>query len=374
MISDEEIIRELNTINQISTNLQPRAVYLAGCMRTKTFLGTQVIYTFINRLYESVKAGAISAENQYKIESKLYQGSIGEANEMLNSLPLVKIPIKPPPEVVIPSPMEIPIIIPRPPAIVKPPAPVIRLPPEPIEIPKGPNCGYCTGNIPLENRCSLRSCTHYFHRVCLNSYFESQINAEIVDILCPQDNCKKSIQPADIQNHVSNELMKIYNDYAFKKRLLKGEFGNIIKCPNNLCSEIFELTDVDSMCPKCKYLICGRCKTLKNLCSCNPKPKAKPPQNKLCKHCYRIIRSVPNSKLHYCDRCNIYYCSICESKRNECTCGFASVTYQNCPVCRDFIQVRDGLERVHCQTCNYVICLKCRQMLNNCLCPGYYFQ
>ncbi|CAG9312913.1 unnamed protein product [Blepharisma stoltei] len=90
MEAEEKIVSELNRIKEISANLQPRAVYLAGCIRTKTSLSPEVIYTFINKLYDSVKIGVISEENQHKIEIKLYQGKIGEANEMLNALPLKK--------------------------------------------------------------------------------------------------------------------------------------------------------------------------------------------------------------------------------------------------------------------------------------------
>jgi hypothetical protein len=61
----------------------------------------------------------------------------------------------------------------------------------------------------------LSNCEHVFHKECVRSYLEAEIENSKCPILCPLPNCKIGFAPREMNTVLSPENMEKYQKHSF---------------------------------------------------------------------------------------------------------------------------------------------------------------
>lgn len=191
-------------------------------------------------------------------------------------------------------------------------------------------CVICREVCPSELRCTRDPC-HWYHRSCLERYFQSQLTQGYGRVrggkplcpACPQPltgECFQGLPPA------------LHGDYTrFLQRMnahqTKALHNELILCAHQQCRAL----QVNKKFPMVTCLTC---------------------QGQTCVHCEEVW--TPDHE------CRIF--------RDEATCLTESVL-QRCPWCRLKFVLADGCNHIHCPVCEQHSCYHCGEKLQ----PGEIF-
>ncbi|CAG9336025.1 unnamed protein product [Blepharisma stoltei] len=332
---DSELFKEFEAVLQNSAELPPLALYIAGSARYKTSLSPKVILKFLQGFYQKIKNGLIPNEMIFKIQACIFDGQIGEAKELLSSLQDQKPQIEPEP--IPPQPkynkaahlrqleeeaLQLIEIMKKEPVFnqsLKPVQPKLKEQSSLV-------CNLCNNELRYENCSVMENCAHMFHPNCLFEYISAQIYAQASDIKCPAKNCKAEIHIKDLEASLTPELYKIYQENSLNNLLSSGLVGDIIKCPNQNCTERFALSDdAVVMCPGCRNEICGKCKKLKQACMClnlhsqhGYVPVAT--FKRQCPYCETWSDKNGDNNFSKCRNCSNVFCFDCLKIPGVCKC------------------------------------------------------
>ncbi|XP_042872795.1 E3 ubiquitin-protein ligase RNF14-like isoform X2 [Penaeus japonicus] len=102
-------------------------------------------------------------------------------------------------------------------------------------------------------------CHHVYCKDCMTSYFEIQINEGNIKFLrCPEDDCESEANPKQVQELVSEEMYKRWDEMLLNTTL--SSLGDIQPCPRMHCQYPVTIEEGQGSCPSCKFVFCGLCR------------------------------------------------------------------------------------------------------------------
>lgn len=278
--------------------------YIAGILQLKTDLSLQLVINYLKKLYADFETYRVPPMIIEALEVLLYDGKIGEAKirfeeyiaENKNSKQLLEAEL----EKIMAEMKNLPSYH-------------EKVPPQ-LEYQSSFSCAICSQNLLNSELCILEDCPHMFHKNCISHELQRQMVKELEKIVCPVKECGIEVKFHYLEQYVSGQIVKEYQEKSTEKALKSGIFGKIIHCPNVKCGIQFSIEADTGYCPSCGVSICGTCYKLLDTCSCNPVL-----MKRQCPDCMTWIDQSPD-RFTNCKKCNIFFCFHCLKKPAFCEC------------------------------------------------------
>lgn len=120
-------------------------------------------------------------------------------------------------------------------------------------------------------------CNHFFCKVCIKDYLESNVNAgRVINIACPSQGCKSSIGKPELQDCGSTEdMIKKFDEFTFNLQVEMDD--SVTWCPRPDCNSPAQLipNSTHGKCNECYFHFCSECREKYHnydLCPENPDP------------------------------------------------------------------------------------------------------
>ncbi|CAK63918.1 unnamed protein product (macronuclear) [Paramecium tetraurelia] len=175
-------------------------------------------------------------------------------------------------------------------------------------------CGCDDENLVKKLRCEHRFCLY-----CYFNYLNDKIrNAQVMNILCPQQGCRETFQDSVIQNIVTQETFRKYLNFKYKNEIQKD--------PNKKWCPV----------PDCQYYVERNPRSNITICKCGAQ---------ICFNCGRLA--------HLNRRCENY---------SDLQFQYAQNIYniKQCPDCSSPVEKNQGCNHMTCR-CGYQYCWVCMQ-------------
>lgn len=320
---ESDLYKEFQAVMQDSEGLPPIALYIAGSARHQTSLSPKIIIKFLQSFYQRVQKGHIPDDLKLIIEASIFEGKIGEAKDVLSSIPEPKYDKKAHLLQLEKEALELIEIMKNEPLYSQ----KVKLNPPKLKQQPSLICNLCSKELKYESCAFLENCAHMFHPFCIFESLSQQIYNRNSKICCPVKNCDCEIHAQDLENNLTPELFKIYQENELNNLLSSGLVGDIIKCPNIECNERFAISDPNVVnCPGCMSPICGNCKKLNQNCVCAlqipQKPIKKPfiVYKRQCPYCESWVDKNGDNNFSKCKLCFNLFCHDCLKMPGLCKC------------------------------------------------------
>ncbi|CAF0747229.1 unnamed protein product [Adineta steineri] len=123
-------------------------------------------------------------------------------------------------------------------------------------------CSICTDSVQGFDCIRLYRCGHFYCRSCLNNYIQMNLNyGKFGDKLhCPQDQCEYALLPTEVKQTVQDkELYEKYERLTLQHAL--DLMTDIVYCPRCYLPILSNFNDDNlTMCDRCHYTFCKKCK------------------------------------------------------------------------------------------------------------------
>ncbi|KAI3985261.1 hypothetical protein MKX01_039506 [Papaver californicum] len=178
-----------------------------------------------------------------------------------------------------------------------------------------------------ETRNSTNKCSHIYCSECITKHIAAKIHVNIIQITCPEFNCKKTLELHLCKDIVPEQVFDRWDKALCESLILPSQK---IYCPFKDCS-VMLVNDDDGViirgteCPYCRRLFCAQCK-------------------------------VP---WHFDLDCNDYEEMKSGGKEDMLLINLAeSKSWKRCPSCRFYVERRDGCPHITCR-CGSQFCYAC---------------
>ncbi|KAL5077249.1 hypothetical protein RYX36_016233 [Vicia faba] len=125
-------------------------------------------------------------------------------------------------------------------------------------------CGICFHSKPDPDMFKSNSCNHSFCVDCISKYMDSEINNNMVKVICPNPNCYMKLKPEHLENIMPSEF---FDRWEFAKYTSKIPLEQKTYCPYENCSILLvndnyggEVVVTSCECPYCHRLFCAKCR------------------------------------------------------------------------------------------------------------------
>ncbi|KAJ9559939.1 hypothetical protein OSB04_005099 [Centaurea solstitialis] len=181
---------------------------------------------------------------------------------------------------------------------------------------------------------NINVCTHLFCLDCIGSHVAAKIKENIIQVKCPDPNCKALIGPEICRSIVPKEVLERWEDSLCESLILGSQK---FYCPFKDCSAMLVNdggeTVTSSECPNCNRLFCAQCKVVwhsgmdcrmfQSLKEGERDPEdimlmdlAKNNKWRRCPSCKFYVEKTQGC-LHIACRCGFHFCYGCERRIME---------------------------------------------------------
>lgn len=223
-------------------------------------------------------------------------------------------------------------------------------------------CAICFEELDNNNKFSLQ-CNHIFCKECVIEYLKEEIkNSRVLNITCPQKECKTAFTKDILQNLLDEEYMYKYNKYLQREKLKNNP--DLVPCPIVNCEGYANKTEADN----------NKENSDSNKVNTNVK-------NRLIQEDENSISLKVISKKRKKYICNIGhpFCSLCnkawhgdtdceEDKEIKDFATYSGFIVKKCPKCHVWTEKNEGCNHMTCKLCEYNWCWLCEQE-----CPSDHF-
>jgi len=192
------------------------------------------------------------------------------------------------------------------------------------------NCEICMDEWNFEEMLFFYNCDHGFCRECMNGYCSAKImNNEVLQIVCPNEMCKKPLEYHEIKQVINEEVFVKYERFALIEALKQDP--NTRWCPKPGCENVMiGHPDIKKMqCDKCHSEICFECNDIWHegiTCADSQYKKVDHKKTdkkfkkwikdnaKKCPKCKTPIEKISGCHHMTCSSCHYQFCWLCGGK------------------------------------------------------------
>ncbi|KAG0719695.1 E3 ubiquitin-protein ligase RNF14 [Chionoecetes opilio] len=199
-------------------------------------------------------------------------------------------------------------------------------------------------------------CKHVYCKECMAAFFSVQISEGNIKFLkCPEDKCDSEAYPKQVQELVSADLYKRWDEMLLNSTLLS--LGDIQPCPRLHCQYPVTIEEGQGQCPSCKFVFCGICRFgWHGVEPC----RLKHSESKKIMELY--IHGSENEKKHLEDQYGKKY--LCNLRDEYLSLNYLEENSKKCPKCLTKIEKIDGCNKMTCQRCSIFFCWLCMTILH----------